>query len=742
MPVIDGIYEEIETRMQLKVHTDEYGGKIGTYIATGKIIVITEEIAKRFQLIKSAEETSKPFATIDDRLENVASNEFERQKAKIFAQQNNVEKGKVFLSSCLEFSDFEDFTEASHYTDGANDCGIDVWHISDRDIEEVEAKRFVRLIQGKLGSNSPASALRDDLEKVNQLFKKIVNCNQIFNDLGNEGVQRFARELFNFLTHKETTRNDEIVYNFFTLEHQIYLNNPIPNSDAYWISQLEKQINLSVRELFRMGDGRGNVRTFPNFRVEPRCLSSCIVRKYFFDTHYLELTGSFNSTNNDPLETPSSLVGFAGLQSIINLKEQLEKADVEESELFEENVRGFLKKSSTNKAVQETLEDQPGLFGIYNNGIVITAEDILFERNASKVRLKQPSVVNGCQTVNSIWTVYTKKKLELEPADFLTWCNNTFFEGFVSVKIICPRKISTQANIETDFLKNTIVLAANSQNGIKQTDFYCLQDYLPRLQAYALTKGVYVKLKRGIVSERHLDRDLLNQAPWNDDIQINEVLRVLYTLLFHDPSDALSLKNKFAPGRSNYNKLIFRKKPFSNALIIDDEYSLTGNEIVIASHAYLIARGKKYHLRLRGTAAQNDNRGPTSFLIHYIASKLMMHVFGVTLAAETDRKWLEDNLMIRGEKMLPFLNTIYEHADIIRMKYMTSPNSGIMNEPNATDYQQGITALLKRKMQDPSIAPVLHHNIQVYIGDNLTTLQNLRTSDFAIGGLQTATAQR
>lgn len=735
MTVLDGIYEEITTKRLLKVHTDDHGGKIGTYMDTGAMIVMTEAIAKNFRLISRAEETSKPFATKDDRPEEIAKNLFEKHKRGISAQQNPVEKGKYFLASCLEFSDFEDFTEDHHYTDGANDSGIDIWHISDLDNEDRESKRLVRLIQGKLGSNSAAAALKDDLEKVDKLFREIITCNQNFHNLGNIGVQRFAREFFDFLTNSETNRNDEIIYNFFTLDQRVNLNSPKPNSPEDNVAKLIKQINLSVRAIFRRGTGREKVQTFPNFRIEARCLKDCIERKYFFDTHYLKLNGSFNSTNNAPLETPSSLVGFAGLQSIIELREQLENADVEESDLFEENVRGFLKKSSTNKAVQETLEEEPGLFGIYNNGIVITAEDILFERKTNEVKLKHPSVVNGCQTVNSIWTVYSKKKLELESADFHSWCHNNFFQGFVPVKIICPGKISSESKIETAQLKNTIVLAANSQNGIKQTDFYCLQDYLPKLQAYALSKGIYVKLKRGIVSEKHLDSTLLKQAAWNDDIQINEVLRVLYTLLFHDASDALSLKNKFAPGRPNYNKLVFRRKPLSNALTIDEHFVLTGNEIVIASHAYTIARGMGYHLRLRGVAAQNDNRGPTSFLVHYIASILMMHVFDVPRDAETERSWLEFKLLQKGEdKVRPFLIKIYEHADKIRNTYMTSRESGIMNEPNAADFQQGITALLKRKMQSPSIAPVLHNNIQTYIGDNFGKLRSLGDFDFVNGG--------
>ncbi|GAG63198.1 unnamed protein product, partial [marine sediment metagenome] len=73
-----------------------------------------------------------------------------------------------------------------------------------------------------------------------------------------------------------------------------------------------------------------------------------------------------------------------------------------EDKLFRKNVRNFLGKSRTNKKIIETLDKDPAHFWYYNNGITILCDKANIVMEKGYVRLENPQIVNGCQTVKSI----------------------------------------------------------------------------------------------------------------------------------------------------------------------------------------------------------------------------------------------------------------------------------------------------------------------------------------------------
>ncbi len=75
-------------------------------------------------------------------------------------------------------------------------------------------------------------------------------------------------------------------------------------------------------------------------------------------------------------------------------------------QLYEKNVRRFLgSRGKINKAIQQTLQQNPGRFGLYNNGITIVVEDFQVG-GTDQIVLVEPYVVNGCQTTRTIWEVF------------------------------------------------------------------------------------------------------------------------------------------------------------------------------------------------------------------------------------------------------------------------------------------------------------------------------------------------
>lgn len=78
--------------------------------------------------------------------------------------------------------------------------------------------------------------------------------------------------------------------------------------------------------------------------------------------------------------------------------------------IFDENVRLFHGiKNKYNSSIMSTAISDSDNFHLYNNGIVILSEKINYNDMQKKMKIKNPKVVNGCQTMNSL--VEARKKV-------------------------------------------------------------------------------------------------------------------------------------------------------------------------------------------------------------------------------------------------------------------------------------------------------------------------------------------
>ncbi len=86
--------------------------------------------------------------------------------------------------------------------------------------------------------------------------------------------------------------------------------------------------------------------------------------------------------------------------------------------LFEFNVRSFLQaKGAVNKGIRKTIEEHPGRFLAYNNGLTATADEIevgTFQGETVIHRLKGLQIVNGAQTTASIHRAKEEDKLPVD----------------------------------------------------------------------------------------------------------------------------------------------------------------------------------------------------------------------------------------------------------------------------------------------------------------------------------------
>jgi AIPR protein/Abortive infection phage resistance protein N-terminal domain len=137
--------------------------------------------------------------------------------------------------------------------------------------------------------------------------------------------------------------------------------------------------------------------------------------------------------------------------------------------LLERNVRSFLQlRGNVNKGIRETIKDEPGMFGAYNNGLSIVVNGVQgSEAAGGRFRITSTDdfqVVNGGQTTGSIYRAAVKDKFNVSAV-------------YVPVKITEIRSLE-----DIDEVAPKISLYANSQNKVNLADFSSNHPFHVRLQ--------------------------------------------------------------------------------------------------------------------------------------------------------------------------------------------------------------------------------------------------------------------
>ncbi|MCU0438538.1 MAG: AIPR family protein [Raineya sp.] len=163
------------------------------------------------------------------------------------------------------------------------------------------------------------------------------------------------------------------------------------------------------------------------------------------------------------------------------------EAQVKKYPIFEENIREYLGKTSINNGIIKTLKDKHDRenFFYYNNGITIIGKKTETESGGKfSVTITKPQIVNGCQTVNTIFEVlndYNKNDIDKE-----------FSNVFVMVKVLVfDDKLKA---IKPNFYKD-IVRFTNKQNAINEDTFGANTDLFSNLKKYFLERGFHLITK-------------------------------------------------------------------------------------------------------------------------------------------------------------------------------------------------------------------------------------------------------
>lgn len=165
----------------------------------------------------------------------------------------------------------------------------------------------------------------------------------------------------------------------------------------------------------------------------------------------------------------NSYVGFLnGFDLVESIKDQM-------LTIFDENIRLLEEKSSVNDQIRITASDdeRSNMFYFYNNGIVFICDKATNSPNSLKLNLEGASIVNGCQTVNSLYKVYNDGTLKDDVS--------------LLFRVIEISDYDERSQI-TSYL--------NTQNSIKGSYFVANHSIIRDLQEDLLKNGYYLERQK------------------------------------------------------------------------------------------------------------------------------------------------------------------------------------------------------------------------------------------------------
>ena len=206
--------------------------------------------------------------------------------------------------------------------------------------------------------------------------------------------------------------------------------------------------------------------------------------------------------------------------SIISGSELIRLREKYKYRLFDKNVRFSVSKKEINDKIRETAKDHDERkhFYFYNNGLTITFstyKKIFLEEKKNnhlsldqekinhlpvdKILVKDLSIINGAQTVNSLYEAFKEKKKEYEKKHKLEnltpeKVREALFRQFDEVKVLFRL---VQAGESNKAFQTNVINYNNKQNSVLPTDFKSNEPEQKELQKQFAEESYFYQKKQG-----------------------------------------------------------------------------------------------------------------------------------------------------------------------------------------------------------------------------------------------------
>ena len=257
---------------------------------------------------------------------------------------------------------------------------------------------------------------------------------------------------------------------------------------------------------------------------------------------------------------------------ILKLRELTEFVSKNRDYVFESNIRQWMQfKTTVNKGLRETLQENPNKFFYYNNGITIVVSDFE-ELGNNLLKLHAPQIVNGAQTSNSILD-HSKRTKNME--------------GSMTVTII-------KADDEQE--QNNITKYRNSQNSVRGKDLVSLMDFHKSIKSQLRNGGYFYEIQAGSFDSKAKSKQCEYQGDsvYNQYLPDNhkkvivakDAIQALVAGIEQRPTEAYSSPAQFLPRGSKYDD-IFNEN-------LKDDYRLLLYPYLVKEYAKKILKYGKH----------------------------------------------------------------------------------------------------------------------------------------------------
>ena len=303
------------------------------------------------------------------------------------------------------------------------------------------------------------------------------------------------------------------------------------------------------------------------------------------------------------------LVGIVSLIDLFKFLVEYKNKAGNLDQLYAKNVRQFLgSRRKVNRGIVSTLNYSPQLFGLYNNGITIVVGDYSKSEHDSTVEVRDPYVVNGCQTTRSIWQVLDGKLNSDGNArsDALKEWRERLEQGGVIAKIVK----SGAVNI-VDITKFT-----NSQNAVRAQDFIALEKgFTDWASSMANGYKIFLETQRGGIEARKA-REKQHSELGKFDAYVNafDLIKVYGAGWLAAPGLAFGKNDPFLPKGTIYERILSRQ---------DGEVQFGARDLY-AAYKIKCAADEIGFGRIAGR--QRASRGSSRFLFYYVVMEMLRDV--------------------------------------------------------------------------------------------------------------------
>jgi len=198
--------------------------------------------------------------------------------------------------------------------------------------------------------------------------------------------------------------------------------------------------------------------------------------------------------------------------------------------IFEGNVRYKVKANIINSEIKESLKKNELNFFLLNNGITILVDNLLFNNeNRNRISFQNCNIINGQQTVRSLYELYIKCKKE----------NLNLSNISILVKLY---------ELKQKELEIKIPFASNNQNQINVKDLMSLKTFQKNVKEILIKKEIFYIYKKGSSEVNNASKF------FNNTITSEELIKLFASCYDKQITVKNSLKKMFEEVYSNIGK--------------------------------------------------------------------------------------------------------------------------------------------------------------------------------------------